>query len=123
MSIVHQILLFVLILALLPLAFRLVVQLLVKLRLLPLLLYLLAVKVFFPGWAASHETLCIVLLAAIVAGTLAVWLAPLIRRLREEHRAKEVLLSELQFARERELSTEDYHFTIKNGIPILEYDK
>ncbi|MEA4894667.1 MAG: hypothetical protein VB064_05340 [Oscillospiraceae bacterium] len=94
-----------------------------KLRLLPLVLYLLAVRFFFPGWAAAHELLCIGLLAAIIAGTLATWLAPLIVRLKEEHRAKEVLCSELQFARERGSSTNDYHFVVHNGIPILEYDK
>jgi hypothetical protein len=93
--------------------------LLVKLHLLPLILYLLMTRFFFPGWAAAHEVLCIGLLASIVAGTLAMWLAPLIRRLREEHRAKAVLLSEIQFARGTGLSTEDLHFTVKNGFPFL----
>ena len=71
MSMVHQILLFILILALIPVVFRLAFHLLVKLHLLPLVLYLLAVKVFFPGWAAAHELLCIGLLTAIITGTLA----------------------------------------------------
>lgn len=123
MSMIHQLLLFILILALIPVAFRLSLWLLVKLRLLPLVLYLLVVKVFFPGWSAVHELLYIGFLAAIIAGTLTAWLAPLIRHLREEHRVKEVLLSELQFAKEQGLSTEDYHFTIKNGVPLLEYNK
>ncbi len=123
MSIFHQFLLFLLILFLIPVVFKFTLRLLVKLHLLPLILYLLMTRFFFPGWAAAHEVLCIGLLASIVAGTLAVWLAPLIRRLREEHRAKAVLLSEIQFARERGLSTEDYHFTVKNGVPILEYDE
>jgi len=123
MNMLQQILLILLIFALLPVAFRVALRLLVKLRLLPLVLYLFAVRFLFPRWAAAHELLCLVLLAAIIAGVLAAWMAPLIRRLREEHRAKEVLLSELQFAENQGLSMEDYHFTIHNGVPILEYDK
>ncbi len=123
MSPFKQILFIILILMLLPVAFRLVLRLLVKLRLLPLILYLLAVRFFFPGWAAAHEMLSIGLLAAITAGTLAVWITPLIRHFREEHRIKSAFLNQVQLAREQGLSPEDYHFTVKNGVPILEYDR
>ena len=51
-----------LILASLPLA----VTILWKLRLLPLALCLAATELFFPKWAASHETACLCLLAASV---------------------------------------------------------
>jgi len=123
MSIFHQLLLFILILVLISVGFRLALRLLVKLHLLPLGLYLLMTRFFFPDWAAAHELLYMGLLAAIIVGTLAVWLTPVIRRFREERRAKQVFLSELQFAREHGLSPEDYHFEFHNGVPLIEYDK
>lgn len=123
MSVIHQLLLFILILFLIPIVFRLALRLLVKLHLLPLGLYLLMTRFFFPGWATAHEMLSIGLLAVIAAGTMAVWITPLIRHFREEHRIRQALLSQVQLAREQGLSSEDYHFTVKNGLPILEYDQ
>lgn len=123
MSIGHQFLLLLLVLMLIPVVLKLTLRLLVKLHLLPLILYLLMTRFFFPGWAAAHEVLSIGLLAAIATGTLAVWIAPLIRHFWEEHRIRKVLLSQVQLAREQGLSPEDYHFTVKNGLPILEYDQ
>lgn len=123
MSIFKQLLLFILIVSLIPVVFRLVLHLLIKLHLLPLLLYLATVKFFFPSWAAAYEVLCIGLLAAIVIATLASWLVPWIRGLIEERQIKDLLLSDIRFAEEQGLSTDQYHFTVKNGVPILEYDK
>ena len=70
-----------LILASLPLA----VTILWKLRLLPLALCLAATELFFPKWAASHETACLCLLAASVLFAILAW-AVQIRRWRQEQR-------------------------------------
>lgn len=76
-----------LILASLPLA----VTILWKLRLLPLALCLAATELFFPKWAASHETVCLCLLAASVLFVVLAW-AVQIRRWRQEQQYNEARL-------------------------------
>lgn len=73
-----------LILASLPLA----VTILWKLRLLPLALCLTATELFFPKWAASHETVCLCLFAASVLFAVLAWVFQ-IRRWRQEQRYNE----------------------------------
>ena len=70
-----------LILASLPL----VITILWKLRLLPLALCLTATELFFPKWAASHETACLCLFAASVLFAVLAW-AVQIRRWKQEQR-------------------------------------
>lgn len=79
--ILKQLAIVFLILASLPLA----VTILWKLRLLPLVLCIAATELFFPKWAASHETACLCLLAASVLFAVLAWVFQ-IRRWRQEQR-------------------------------------
>ena len=56
----HQLLIVALVLLSLPI----VIRILWKLRLLPLGCYFVATKLFWPRWAAAHETVCILLFIA-----------------------------------------------------------
>lgn len=69
MIIIKQLSIVFLILASLPLA----ITLLWKLRLLPLALYFVATKLFFPKWAANHGTLCLCLFVVSVLFAVLVW--------------------------------------------------
>lgn len=77
------------ILAALPLA----VKVLWKLRLLPLALYFLSTRLFFPKWAAAHETACIALFAGCVLFAVVLWAVKLIRSRWEERQAQKELMA------------------------------
>lgn len=101
-------------------ALPLVCRILAKLKLLPLALYLLATRLFFPQWAAEHETLCAVLLAGIVVVTLARWLAgPLLRR-RADRAAALQVARQAEQARNMGLREDQYSILPDaQGIPRL----
>ena len=69
----RQLLIVGLVLGSLPMAIRI----LWKLRLLPLGCYFVATKLFWPRWAAAHETVCILFFAVT-------WIIHFIRKKREE---------------------------------------
>lgn len=66
-------------------ALPLVVTLLAKARLLPLALYLFAIRLCFPEWAESHRLLCYGLLAVSILYPIVMWTLK-IRRWRQEER-------------------------------------
>lgn len=113
---IQQVLIVLCVLAALPLACRI----LAKLKLLPLAAYLLATKLFFPQWAAEHETLCLALLAGIVALTLARWLLrPLLRR-RADRAATAMVVRQVERARQMGLREDQYSIRPDAaGIPRL----
>ena len=73
-------------------ALPLAVKVLWKLRLLPLALYFVSTRLFFPKWAAAHETACIALFAGCVLFAVAAWTVKIVRRRREEKQALNELL-------------------------------
>lgn len=77
------------ILAALPLA----IKILWKLRLLPLALYFVSTRLFFPKWAAANETACIILFAACVLFAMVMWVVKIILWRREEIQARNTLLA------------------------------
>lgn len=84
-----QLLIVFLILAMLPLACKL----LWRLRLLPLAVYLTATHLFFPAWAAEHGLLCLVLFAACVLFAVLAWGWQIYRRKQEQQFWKTLILS------------------------------
>ena len=76
----RQLLIVGLVLGSLPIAIRI----LWKLRLLPLGCYFVATKLFWPRWAAAHETVCILLFIACILFFAATWIIHFIRKKREE---------------------------------------
>ena len=75
-----QLLIVLLILVALPLACKL----LWWLRLLPLAVYLIATKLFFPVWAADHKILCLGLFAGGVLFAVLAWAQRIYRRKQEQ---------------------------------------
>lgn len=84
-----QLLIVFLILAMLPLACRL----LWRLRLLPLAVYLAATHLFFPTWAAEHELLRLGLFAACILFSVLSWGWKLHRRKQEQQFWETLILS------------------------------
>ncbi len=84
-----QLVIVFLILAMLPLACKL----LWRLRLLPLAVYLTATHLFFPAWAAEHGLLCLVLFAACVLFAVLSWGWKLHRRKQEQQFWETLILS------------------------------
>ena len=113
---IQQVLIVLCVLAAIPLACRI----LAKLKLLPLALYLLATKLFFPQWAAEHETLCAVLLAGLVVLTLARWLAKPLMRRRSDRAATAMVVRQVEQARQMGLRDDQYSIQPNaHGIPRL----
>ena len=113
---IQQVLIVLCVLAAIPLACRI----LAKLKLLPLALYLLATKLFFPQWAAEPETLCAVLLVGLVVLTLARWLAKPLMRRRSDRAATAMVVRQVEQARQMGLRDDQYSIQPNaHGIPRL----
>ena len=113
---IQQVLIVLCVLAAIPLACRI----LAKLKLLPLALYLLATKLFFPQWAAEHETLCTVLLVGLVVLTLARWLVKPLMRHRSDRAAMAMVVRQIEQARQMGLRDDQYSIQPDaSGIPRL----
>lgn len=69
-----------------------VIALLVKLRVFPLVAFLLIVH-SFEGWAQTNETLCLWLFVAFIAYPVLVWGFKLFRWWHEEQQCKQAMLS------------------------------
>lgn len=112
----QQILIVLAVLVSLPLVCRL----LARLKLLPLAVYFLAVKLFFPQWAADHRTLCLALLAGLVLLTLARWLWIPVKRRRADRATLLQVARQAEQAREMGLRDDQYSITLDStGLPKL----
>lgn len=83
----RQLLIVGLVLGSLPMAIRI----LWKLRLLPLGCYFVATKLFWPRWAAAHETICILLFIACILFFAVTWIVHFVRKRREEQIMAELI--------------------------------
>ena len=83
----RQLLIVGLVLGSLPMAIRI----LWKLRLLPLGCYFVATKLFWPRWAAAHETVCILLFVACILFFAVTWIVHFVRKRREEQIMAELI--------------------------------
>ncbi len=89
MNMWQQLLIVLGVLAALPLA----IKILWKLRLLPLALYFVSTRLFFPKWAAANETACIGIFAACVLFAVVMWVVKIILWRREEMEIQRDLLA------------------------------
>lgn len=89
MNMWQQLLIVLGVLVALPLA----IKFLWKLRLLPLALYFVSTRLFFPKWAAANETACIAIFAVCVLFALVMWAVKIVLWRREEIQAQNMLLA------------------------------
>lgn len=89
MNMWQQLLIVLGVLAALPLA----ITILWKLRLLPLALYFVSTRLFFPKWAAANEKTCIILFALCVLFAVVMWMVKIILWRREELEIQRDLLA------------------------------
>lgn len=83
----HQLLIVSLVILSLPI----VVRILWKLRLFPLGCYFVATKLFWPRWATTHRTACILIFVGCVLFFLLYWIVRFIGQKREEQIMAEFL--------------------------------
>ncbi len=83
----HQLLIVSLVILSLPI----VVRILWKLRLFPLGCYFVATKLFWPRWAAAHQTVCILLFIACILFFAVTWIVHFVRKRREEQIMAELI--------------------------------
>ena len=121
MTALQQIVLAFLALVAILVCLKLTLRLLAKLHILPVLLYLVVGLAVFPAWVAQHSVAYYGILAALVLLVLASWLGPVVRDIRMERRAQQLLLDELKQAREEGHSISS--FELHSGIPIAHYDE
>lgn len=89
MNMWQQLLIVLGVLAALPLA----ITILWKLRLLPLALYFVSTRLFFPKWAAANEKTCIILFAACALFAVVMWVVRIVLWRREEIERQNDLLA------------------------------
>ena len=83
----HQLLIVALVILSLPI----VISILWKLRLFPLGCYFVATKLFWPRWAAAHQTACILLFIACILFFAVTWIVHFVRKRREEQIMAELI--------------------------------
>ena len=121
MTALQQIVLAFLALVAILVCLKLTLRLLVKLHILPVLLYLVVGLAVFPAWVAQHSVAYYGILAVLILLVLATWFGPAVRDIRMERRAQRLLLDELKQAREEGHSIDS--FELHNGIPIAHSDE
>ena len=122
MTILSQILLGFAVIVLLIFCVRLIFTLLLRLQLLPVLIWLCVGRVY-PQWAAAHPFVFYGVLALLGLLALSCWLRPVIEWLqdrREAQLAERVIRDELHRAAVEGRTISG--FQVRNGIPIPEYE-
>ena len=109
--------------ALLIFSVRLILTLLLRLQLLPVLIWLCVGRVY-PQWAAAHPFVFYGVLSLFGLLALSCWLRPLVEWLQETQKARlaeRLILDELHRAAVEGRTISG--FQVKNGVPIAEYEK
>ena len=122
MTILSQVLLGFAAIALLIFSVRLIFTLLLRLQLLPALIWLCVGRVY-PQWAAAHPFVFYGVLVLLGLLTLSCWLRPLVEWLQETQKARlaeRLIVDELHRAAAEGRTISG--FQVKNGIPIAEYE-
>lgn len=119
MMILLQIAVFFLALTVLAAVFRLAFQLLVRLWLLPPLIWWALGKVLYPQWSAAHPLLFYGVLAVLILVMLAVWFGPLVARQRENKRLERMVSEGISRARAEGRTIDNIQ--LENGVPVITY--
>ena len=104
-------------LSLLPL----LIKLIFKLRLFPLVLYVILANTALAGWVQAHETASVVLFSVIAALIVLSWVVPFVRHQLDERRQMQILLRQVEIARAQGIQTPS--FREENGHFVLVTDK
>ena len=112
MKFIIQIVVFLLVLSLIPLALKL----LVKSRLLPPLIWWGLGRELYPQWSAAHPFMFYGILAALAVLVLFSWLGPWLARRREEKQFERYVRDEI--ARADAEGRTISGFKVENGVPI-----
>lgn len=104
-------------LSLLPL----LIKLIFKLRLFPLVLYVILANTALAGWVQAHEAASVAIFGVITALTVLSWLVPLVRRKLAERRQMQALLRQVEIARAQGIQNPS--FRKENGHFVLVTDR
>jgi len=119
MTIIQQ--LFLVFLALFLL--RLALYILAKLKLMPLLVYVLCTNLVFPGWIVDHPLLYRGIFAALAVITVLRWVGPKLAEHLEECRLMEQISAQAHAAREMGYQNGQFYFVVKDGNAVLKFDE
>ena len=108
-----HIVIFILVLALLPLLFRL----LAKLRLVFPLIYIALASTVFVEWTEANSALSMTILYLLLGLVALSWLLPLFRRLRERQILNRQIKAQLKAA--RVAGATDLHLMMYDGVPVV----
>ena len=123
MTILSQVLLGFAAIALLIFSVRLIFTLLLRLQLLPILVWL-GVGRLYPQWAAAHPFVFYGVLALFALLALSCWLRPVVEWVQERQMLR---LAERQIKNDLHRAAVEGRtisgFQVKNGVPIAEYEE
>lgn len=119
LTLAQQLFFFVLAVFLILLVFRI----LVKLKLMPVLLYVACANLIFPGWVAEHTALYGVILAVLLLVTALRWAAPWLMEYMEDRRLKGQIAAQAHMARELGYQDDQFGFVVEDGSVKIKFEE
>lgn len=95
---------------------QLVFCILVKLKLMPVLIYLACANLIFPEWVAAHQLLYRAILAGLVLITVFRWVGPKLIEHLEEKRIMQSIVEQSRWAEAMGYRTDQISFEVKDGM-------
>ena len=119
LTLAQQLFFFVLAVFLILLVFRI----LVKLKLMPVLLYMACANLIFPGWVSEHTVLYGVILAELLLVTVLRWAAPWLMEYMEDRRIKGQIAAQAHMARELGYQEDQFGFVVEDGSVTIKFEE
>lgn len=119
LTLAQQLFFFVLAVFLILLVFRI----LVKLKLMPVMLYMACANLIFPGWVAEHTALYGVILAVLLLVTVLRWAAPWLMEYMEDRRIKGQIAAQAHMARELGYQDDQFGFVVEDGSVKIKFEE
>ena len=101
----------------------LVLRILVKLKLMPVLIYLACANLIFPGWVSQHTVLYGVILAVLLLVTVLRWAAPWLMEYMEDRRIKGQIAAQAHMARELGYQDDQFGFVVEDGSVKIKFEE
>ena len=102
---------------------QLVFCILVKLKLMPVLIYLACANLIFPGWVSEHTVLYGVILAVLLLVTVLRWAAPWLMEYMEDRRIKGQIAAQAHMARELGYQDDQFGFVVEDGSVKIKFEE
>lgn len=102
---------------------QLVFCILVKLKLMPVLIYLACANLIFPEWVAAHQLLYRAILAGLVLITVFRWVGPKLIEHLEEKRIMQSIVEQSRWAEAMGYRTDQINFEVKDGMPQIKINQ